>query len=140
MTLAGLYIVAIIGLTSLVISLIIWGLYLSAARKIESHLEHWTQQLKRSEQQIQTFGQGAILSCQKVQELEMKLKQFDSQQERYAVSNPEQATYAQATELAQMGAGIEELVHHCGISQAEAELIYLVNQKNTPAPIERALS
>ncbi|MFM8454870.1 MAG: DUF2802 domain-containing protein [Gammaproteobacteria bacterium] len=131
MILAGLYIVAIIGLSSLIISLVIWGLYLSFTKKTQTEVLNLNKQLDLIEQRIQGFAQGVIAACEKIQELEQRLKNFDARQEKFELRDPDSAAYTHAAKLVGMGAKIDDLINNCGISRAEAELIYIVNKNTT---------
>lgn len=75
--------------------------------------------LQRLETGQQQLGQRLDLTRRQQQDLEMR--------------DPGNVTYSHASRLVEMGAGCEDLVSNCGLSQAEARLISMMGRKPEPS-------
>ena len=61
--------------------------------------------------------------------LELELADTVEKQQDLEFQDPNSLPYNQASRLIQMGADADDIVNSCGLSNAEAELLMLVNRQ-----------
>lgn len=96
-------------------------------------------QLSRSEQfcsdlvdelakEIRGISHGSMGVGRKTLILEERIDSLEDQLKALRDHEPIEVSYAEATRLVEMGAGIDELMNNCGISRPEAELVTAMSQ------------
>ncbi len=101
-------------------------------------LQRMTQKLRREYAQVKTmredlkaFSVAAIGMGKKVLQLEHQQRRaVKSTQAKKVVSyvEPVNQTYDEAAHMARQGKNVETIMHQCGLSHSEAELIFLMNR------------
>jgi len=101
-------------------------------------LHRMTQKLRREYAQVKTmrddlkaFSVAAIGMGKKVLQLEHQQRRAaENKPIEKAVSyvEPANQTYDEAAHMARQGKNVESIMHQCGLSHSEAELIFLMNR------------
>ncbi|MDX1490453.1 MAG: DUF2802 domain-containing protein [Pseudohongiellaceae bacterium] len=87
-------------------------------------------ELKSLRNDITAVGRGAIGVGKRVQALQNRLQTTERRQEDMEQKDMGKVAFTHASKLAQMGAPTGELVSTCGLSQAEADLISLMQVRS----------
>lgn len=84
---------------------------------------------RRLQEDNRALSKSAIGMGQKVLETERRLNDVLKKQFAILNSQPDHASYDQASRLIKMGASENDLVNSCGFSHAEAELLLSLNKQ-----------
>ncbi len=79
------------------------------------------------QQQLNVVTSGAVGVGEKLSGVEQHLRRTMEKQQELEHRDPGQLPYSQAVRLIAMGATAEDLVHSCGLSRAEADLVFLLH-------------
>jgi len=91
-------------------------------------------QVKSMREDLKAFSVAAIGVGKRVLQLERRQRdvsqQVQQQQPEKVVTyvEPANQTYDEAAYMAKQGQNVESIMHRCGLSHSEAELIYLMNR------------
>ncbi len=109
-----------------VLLLVNLALYLRLRRLIQAHTGPGDRQadaLRTLSTEIGALCSGASGMSEHLGRVEQQLRRLQERQEQLEMRDPVNREYHQAIKLIRNGAGIEELIEHCGLVRAEAELL-----------------
>ncbi len=98
-------------------------------KKSEMAREQISEELSAVLREFQAFKSSSIGIGKKVMGLEIELADTVEKQQDLEFQDPNSLPYNQASRLIQMGADADDIVNSCGLSNAEAELLMLVNRQ-----------
>lgn len=100
--------------------------------RITRKLNREYHQIKIIKEDLKAFSVAAIGVGKRVLQLERRQQQLQkaSSEPEKVVSyvEPVNQTYDEAAHMARQGKGVEAIMHRCGLSHSEAELIFLMNR------------
>ncbi len=102
-----------------------WSLILS--RRLQRRLQALLAELRTSHADIQALLAASMQAGERLMEAERQLRNIRQRQDHMDMRTAGQRPYAEAIERVQRGAGLDELVGQCGLSQGEAELILMLH-------------
>ncbi|MFC3149856.1 DUF2802 domain-containing protein [Litoribrevibacter euphylliae] len=98
-------------------------------KKSEQARQQVSDELAKVLAEFSAFKSSSIGIGKKVMGIEKELAETVEKQQDFEFQDPNSLPYTQASRLIQMGADAEDLVNSCGLSNAEAELLMLVNRQ-----------
>jgi hypothetical protein len=98
-------------------------------RKSELERQQVSKELAAVLAEFKAFKSSSIGIGKKLMGIEQELADTVEKQQNFEFQDPNSLPYTQASRLIQMGADAEDLVNSCGLSNAEAELLMLVNRQ-----------
>jgi hypothetical protein len=98
-------------------------------RKSELERQQVSKELAAVLAEFKAFKSSSIVIGKKLMGIEQELADTVEKQQNFEFQDPNSLPYTQASRLIQMGADAEDLVNSCGLSNAEAELLMLVNRQ-----------
>jgi len=101
----------------------------SSYRKSELARAQVNDELARVLAEFKAFRSSSIGIGKKVMGIERELAETVEKQQDLEFQDPNSLPYTQASRLIEMGADAEDIVNSCGLSNAEAELLMLVNRQ-----------
>lgn len=106
-------------------------------RKISSDVTDHEALIDSLSQEVQGVSHGAMGVGRKVLVLEKQLEELQSRIEEIQKNDPSKVSYAEASRLVTLGAGVDDLMNSCGISRPEAELVSALtkSQKEHQPPV-----
>jgi len=94
--------------------------------------EHLNKRITVLESELSAMMDGAFGVANQLQKVETNLKDTAQRQEHLQQRDMGNLPYNEAVRLASKGAGVDELVAHCGLSRSEAELVEMLHKKSPP--------
>ena len=85
--------------------------------------DFFSREIKILKHEISELNASSIGMGKMLKQLEQAILQLDSRQEELELQDPESKLYNRASKMAEKGASIEDIMHECEISSAEAQLI-----------------
>tara|TARA_R110002072_G_scaffold4663_1_gene32293 strand:+ start:28575 stop:28964 length:390 start_codon:yes stop_codon:yes gene_type:complete len=110
----------------LTLVLALLGMQVMNMRRIRQLSEALQAATARQEALLHSSGQAIVSLNASLQALDQRVTHTARRQQELENKDSGSLTYAQASKLIQMGAGPEDLVKSCGLSQAEAKLVSLM--------------
>lgn len=110
----------------LALVLALLGMQVMNMRRIRQLSEALQGATTRQETLLRSSGQAIVTLNASLQALDQRVTHTARRQQELENKDSGSLTYAQASKLIQMGAGPEDLVKSCGLSQAEAKLVSLM--------------
>lgn len=92
--------------------------------------EENTQKLKVIRRDMDIINKASVGVGQRLMAIERKLNLSIEKQQQIEATNVEYLHYARAAEMAEGGATAEQLASNCGIPEAEAKLMAMVQEKH----------
>jgi len=86
-------------------------------------------------QEVQGISHGSMGVGRKVLVLERQIEELHACIEEIQKNDPAKVSYAEASRLVSLGAGVDDLMNTCGISRPEAELVSALTQSKEQVPI-----
>lgn len=111
------------------LSIVACVMALANIRSMKKYKRQQRVMYRRLQEDNRALSKSAIGMGQKVLETERRLNEVLKKQFAILNSQPEHASYDQASRLIQMGASENDLVNSCGFSHAEAELLLSLNKQ-----------
>jgi len=100
--------------------------------RITRKLKQEYKQVKTIREDLKAFSVSAIGVGKRVLQLEQRQRKAlknNSEPERVVTYvEPANQTYDEAAHMARQGKNVESIMHRCGLSHSEAELIFLMNR------------
>ncbi|ADJ27875.1 DUF2802 domain-containing protein [Nitrosococcus watsonii] len=112
--------------------LLILVLYLNfILHRTGRELEEQTTHLQQLQRDFEVFCTAGDELGKQVVRLELRVKKLAEWQDQINLHTPEARAYSQAIKMVRSGADIDQLVARCGLSQNEAELVYLLHNASS---------
>jgi len=124
-------------ITFVLLSVLVFSVFLLYRRLqiLDNKFNKSAQSSKKLATELNATMSGAIGLGQRLLSIEKQIKELKSRhQDILSFGNDDKhqkRTYKQASQLAQMGASIDELKHSCELSQGEAELLSHMSSQHT---------
>lgn len=88
--------------------------------------------VEKIEGELSAILDGTLGMGQHLQEVQRDLKDTREKQQQLEQRDLGALPYNQAVRMVGSGAGVDELINHCGLSRSEADLVMLLHQKSPP--------
>ena len=123
----SLFWVAIALLVSLLLALFVYTLRLN--KRLREFEEKLSGQMGGLQHDLSTINSAAMGVGQRLMSTEKKLKGSMEKQQQFEMNSVDHLPFDQAVSLVEGGADAEQLVDRCGLSEAEAGLMALLQDK-----------
>ncbi len=102
-------------------SAVVW--LLLSQQRLSREVDRAQHSLSSLQTELQALYAGAAGVGTHLARVESQLKSLSDRQDQIDVRDPAVQTYKQAISMIQQGAGIDEIISHCGLLREEAELL-----------------
>jgi len=103
-----------------------------SARELKANEQRLSERIEVLENELSAMMDGAFGVANHLQKVESNLKNTAQRQEQLQQRDMGNLPYNEAVRLASKGASVDELVEHCSLSRAEAELVEMLHKKSPP--------
>ena len=103
-----------------------------SAREAKVSEQRLSKRIDVLESELSAMMDGAFGVANHLQKVETNLKDTVQRQEQLQQRDMGNLPYNEAVRLASKGAGVDELVEHCGLTRSEAELVEMLHKKSPP--------
>jgi len=103
-----------------------------SAREMKANEQRLSERIEVLENELSAMMDGAFGVANHLQKVESNLKNTVQRQEQLQQRDMGNLPYNEAVRLASKGASVDELVEHCSLSRAEAELVEMLHKKSPP--------
>lgn len=98
-------------------------------QKIEKQYSQLLTQFNKLSSAFQQIESSYIGLGHRVNELEGQVDQYIDLIKQQEVGDARLSTYNHAAKMVELGANVDDVISTCGLTQAEAELVVLINKK-----------
>lgn len=114
-----------------IVALLLVSIWMYRRLQLVFTFQHHQQQMLRDD--VEAFIDSTVGLGRKLSELEMRINDTAKRQSELEHSDPHDKSYLQAAKMLAMGGEIQDIMETCQLSQAEAELMKIMQKSQQQA-------
>lgn len=115
-----------------IVSLVALALAVSLRNRLAATELALGNRIREIEGELSAILDGTLGMGQHLQDVQRDLKDTREKQQQLEQRDLGALPYNQAVRMVGSGAGVDELINHCGLSRSEADLVMLLHKKSPP--------